>query len=47
MIRCWSLAMLAHERIAEYCQNFKLSGILELYAALAEEADDKQLSYTD
>ena len=39
--------MLVHERIVEYCQNFKLSGILEHYAALAEEAANKQLSYTD
>jgi DNA replication protein DnaC len=39
--------MLAHERIAEYCRDFKLSGILEHYAALAEEASHTQLSYTD
>jgi len=39
--------MLVHEKIAEYCRDFKLSGILEHYAALAEEAADKQLSYTD
>jgi len=39
--------MLAHEKIVEYCRDFKLSGILEHYAALAQEAAETQLSYTD
>jgi DNA replication protein DnaC len=39
--------MLVHERIAEYCRTFKLPGVLEHYAALAEHASEENLAYTE
>ncbi len=39
--------MLLHESINEYCQKFKLAGILEHYQYLADIASKENISYSE
>ena len=38
---------LCHDRIAQLCEDLKLPGILDAYAALAAAASEEEQSFTD